>query len=518
MAILPKRPRPVVLVSMDGVGVAPPGPGNAVTLADTQNLDKFWPMYPHTYLEAAGLNAGLPSGTDGNSEVGHMTMGAGKVIFQNLPRIDNAIRTGSFYENPTLKQIFSHAKQHNSNVHLLGLVGSGFVHSSMDHLEALIKMAALEKVNPDKLFVHAITDGRDSPPKSALEILEKVETWLLQRHVGKLASIIGRAYAMDRNRNWQRTKMAYDLYTKGGTPVKDWKKYIEESYKKDILDEYFEPVSLVKGKDDPIVIQDNDAVVFFNFRPDRAYQIDYAFESDEFKEWERKKKIDNLYWVGMTDYENGYPKVKAFPPEKVTVPLGKVLSKKGLKQLRVAESEKFPHVTYFFNGQNKEISAGETWIEVPSPKDVPTYDLKPEMSQKWVTDILIDKMNSGEFDFIMVNFAGPDMVGHTGVIDATVKSMEVCDQCVGRIVDAALKLDGAVIIAADHGNAEEMIDTQTGAPDTKHSTNQIPFLVIANGLPGRELPVGGLADIAPTILYLMGLEVPPEMTGRNLLA
>lgn len=516
MSILPKRPRPVVMISMDGVGVAPPGPGNAVTLANTQNLDRFWPMYPHTYLEAAGLNVGLPSGTDGNSEVGHMTMGAGKVIFQNLPRIDNAVRTGSFYENPAIKDVFTHAKKYNSNVHVIGLVGSGFVHSSADHLEAIIKFAALEKVHPDKFFIHAITDGRDSPPKSAIEVLEKIETWLIQRRVGSLATIVGRAYAMDRNRNWERTKMAYDLYTKGGTQVKDWHKAIDESYKKNVLDEYFEPMSIVKGGSGPVTIKDNDAVIFFNFRPDRAYQLDYAFESEDFKEFEREQ-LKNLYWVGMTDYENGMPKIKAFPPEKVTVPLGRVLSDNGFKQLRIAESEKFPHVTYFFNGQNKEISAGETWVEVPSPKDVPTYDLKPEMSQKWVTDILVDKINSQEFDFIMVNFAGPDMVGHTGVIDATVKAMEVCDQCIGRIADAALKVDGAVVIAADHGNAEEMIDTQTGAPDTKHSTNQIPFLIIANGLPGRELPVGGLADIAPTILYLMGIEVPPEMTGRNLL-
>ena len=516
MAIFPKRPRPVVLVSMDGVGVAPPGPGNAITLANTQNLDKYWPMYPHTYLEAAGLNVGLPSGTDGNSEVGHMTMGAGKVIFQNLPRIDNAIRTGSFYQNPGIKQAFDFAKKNNGNVHLLGLVGSGFVHASMDHLEAIIKFAALEKVDSNKLFVHAITDGRDSPPKSAIEILEKIETWLIQRRVGRLASIIGRAYAMDRNRNWTRTKMAYDLYTVGATKTKDWHKAIEESYKKNILDEYFEPMSIVKGNEDPVVVKDNDSVIFFNFRPDRAYQIDYAFESDDFNEWERQK-LNNLYWVGMTDYENGFPKVKAFPPEKVTMPLGKVLSSHGLKQLRIAESEKFPHVTYFFNGQNKEISAGETWIEVPSPKDVATYDLKPEMSQKWVTDVIVDKIKSEQYDFIMVNYAGPDMVAHTGVIDAAVKAMDVCDQCLGRLVDAVLQQDGAVVIAADHGNAEEMIDTQTGAPDTKHSTNQIPFLVIANNLPGRELPVGGLADIAPTILSLMGLEIPPEMTGRNLL-
>ena len=459
----------------------------------------------------------LPAGTDGNSEVGHMTLGAGKVIFQDLPRIDNAIKNGSFFQNPLLKGAFEHAKQYKSNVHFIGLVSAGMVHSSLDHLDALIKLAVQEKVNGDKLFVHAFTDGRDSPPKGAIEIIEKVEAMLIQKRVGKIASLVGRAYAMDRNRNWARTKIAYDLLTQGtGSISKTWKKALEDSYKKNILDEYLEPVALVPSGEKPVTVQPNDAVIFFNFRPDRAYQLTYVFESEDFKEFQRDI-IPNLYYVGMTDYENGFPRKKAFPPEKVTVPLGKVLSDAGLKQLRIAESEKFPHVTYFFNGQNKNISPGETWMEIPSPKDVASYDQKPEMSQKWVTDVLIDKINSDQFDFILVNFAGPDMVAHTGVIDATIKAMSVCDECVGRVVEAVLKKDGAVLITSDHGNAEEMIDVQTGEPDTKHSTNQVPFILIKNGLPGRELTVGGLADVAPTIIKLMGLEIAPEMTGRDLL-
>ncbi len=518
MAQFFKRPKPVVLISMDGVGVAPPGPGNAVTAADTTNLDKFWPSYPHTYLEAAGLNAGLPAGTDGNSEVGHMTLGSGKVIFQDLPRIDNAVKNGSFFQNPVILEAFEHVKKNNSNLHYIGLVGEGFVHASMEHLDALLKFAAQEKINGDKLFIHAFTDGRDSPPDSGIDTLEKVEAMCLQRKVGRLTSVVGRTYAMDRNRTWQKTKIAYDLLTAGtGLKTKNWKKQMEEFYKKQVMDEYIEPFSIQLGNEDPVVIKENDAVIFFNFRPDRAYQLTYAFESSDFKEWERKA-INNLVFVGMTDYENGYPTRKAFPPEKVTVPLGKVLSEAGLKQLRIAESEKFPHVTYFFNGQNKDIYPGETWVEIPSPKDVATYDLKPEMSQKWVTDVLIDKVNTNEFDFILVNFSGPDMVAHTGNIDATIKAMNVCDECIGRIADAVLKKEGVVIITSDHGNAEEMLDTRTGEADTKHSTNQVPFILIKNGETGRELAVGGLSDVAPTILKLMGLEIPAEMTGRDLLS
>lgn len=517
MANFKKRPKPVVLIVMDGVGVASPGPGNGITLADTKNLDALWPKYPHTYLEASGLNVGLPSGTDGNSEVGHMTLGSGKVIFQDLPRIDNAIHNGSFFENPVLKDAFKHAKKTKGAVHVIGLCGTGQVHSSIEHLDALIKMGAQEKVNADKFFIHAITDGRDSNMKAGLEILDRVEGMLAQRKVGRLVSIVGRAFAMDRNRNWKRTKIAYDLYTKGGATTQNWRKYLEDSYKKEIFDEYIEPVSIISAPgESAVVVEDGDAVIFFNFRPDRAYQITYAFEGKDFKEFEREQ-IKNLYYVGMTDYESGYPTNKAFPPEKIIKSFGSILSKEGLKQLRIAESEKFPHVTYFFNGAHKERSKGETWIEVPSPKDIPTYDLKPEMSQRYITEVLLDKIKQEDYDFVLVNFAGPDMVAHTGNIDATVKAMETCDECVGKIVEEVLAMGGYVFITADHGNAEEMIDTQTGQPDTKHSTNQVPLLIIGNGLDGREIPVGGLSDVAPTILDVMGVEVPAEMTGRNLL-
>jgi 2,3-bisphosphoglycerate-independent phosphoglycerate mutase len=518
LANLFKAPKPLVLISMDGVGVAPQGPGNAVMMANTENLDKLWPLYPHTYLESSGLHVGLPPGTDGNSEVGHMTMGSGRVIFQNLPRIDNAINNNSFFQNPVIKEAMDFVKKNHSKLHIMGLVGNGLVHGSVEHLLSIVKFCVQEKVDPDSVFIHAFTDGRDSAPKSAIDVLEKIESFCIQKKMGRIASIVGRAYAMDRNRNWARTKIAYDLLTIGkGKKVTNYKKAIEESYQNNILDEYLDPIAICPNNEEPVIVQKDDAIIFFNFRPDRAVQLTMAFEDSNFEGFQREQ-IKDVYFVGMVDYENGFPKNKAFPPEKVLTPLGRVLSDAGLKQLRIAESEKFPHVTYFFNGQNREIYPGETWLEVPSPKDVATYDQKPEMSQKLVTDVLIDKIEKDDFDFILVNFAGPDMVAHTGVVDAAVKAMEVCDQCVGRIVEAVLKKDGVVIINADHGNCEEMVDLQNGQSDTKHSTNPVPFILIKNGLVGRELPVGGLADVAPTIIKLLGLEVPAEMTGRDLLS
>jgi 2,3-bisphosphoglycerate-independent phosphoglycerate mutase len=503
---------------MDGVGVAPQNSGNAVMIANTPNLDKLWPQYPHTYLEASGLNVGLPLGTDGNSEVGHMTMGAGKVIFQNLPKIDNSIQNGSFFDNPILKDAFTHAKKNKSQIHLIGLAGNGSVHASTDHLLNLITFAVKEKVDPDKLFIHAFTDGRDSSNTAGIDVLEKIEAYCIQKRMGRIVSVIGRAFAMDRNRNWAKTKIAYDLLTQGkGLRTKNFRKTMEEFYDKKIFDEYIEPFTITLGNEDPITIRDGDSVIFYNYRPDRAVQLDMAFEDENFTGFDREM-LKDLYFVGMVDYENGFPKRQAFPQEKVIRPLGKVLSDLGLKQLRIAESEKFPHVTYFFNGQNKEMYPGETWVEVPSPKDVATYDMKPEMSQKWIADVLVEKIKSNEFDFILVNFAGPDMVAHTGNIDATVKAMETCDYCVGKILEAVLEMDGMAFITADHGNAEELIDLRTQKPDTKHSTNPVPFIVVSKNMQPRELTVGGLSDIAPTLLTQMGIEVPADMTGRDLLA
>lgn len=512
-------PKPIVLVSMDGVGVAAPGPGNAVTMADTPTLDKLWPLYPHTYLEAAGINVGLPQGIDGNSEVGHMAMGAGKIIFQELPRIDNAISNESFFENPEIVAAFAHIKKHRGKFHVISLVGTGKVHGSVDHLFALIDFAVKQKIDPDGFFIHAITDGRDSAPKIAVDQIERVNAECIRRRMGRVVSMIGRFYAMDRDQRWERVQMAYDLYTKGkGHVVTDLKQIVDTTYKQGKTDEFIEPTAiLLNEKDQPVTIQPGDAVMLLNFRADRAIELTKAFVSPDFTGFKREQ-IKDLHYVTMTEYEEGLCEHIAFPPETMENYLGKVLSDHRLTQLRIAESEKFPHVTYFFNAGHQNLLPGEHQVEVPSPKDVPTYDQKPEMSMRWVTDVLLQKVDTLKPDFILVNFAGPDMVGHTGVIDATVTSMHITDECIGRIVDKVIPLGGAIIITADHGNAEEMLDLQTGEPDTKHSINPVPIIIAQQGLESRELLVGNLADIAPTILALLGIEKPAEMTGRNLLA
>lgn len=509
------RPKPLVMIFMDGVGVAPPSPGNAVSLAKTPSLDYLWPTYPHTYLHAAGLNVGLPHGVDGNSEVGHMNLGAGKVIFQELPRIDNAITSEIFFKNQALIDAFN--RSHDHKVHIMGLIGTGQVHSSFGHLIALLEMGKRLRANGDSVYIHVITDGRDSRPQGAKKLLERLEVEMKRNDCGTIASLIGRYYAMDRDERWERTRKAYDLMVHGkGTMVKDFNEALNLSYKQEKYDEYLEPYVIARGGEPMATISEGDAVIFFNYRPDRAVQITRAFEEDPFPGWEREL-IKNLYFVGLSNYEKGFPRIQAFPPERITHPLGKVLSDNRLRQLRITESEKFPHVTYFLNGGNQIQYPGEDRIEVPSPRDVATYDQKPAMSSELVTEILIEKAKSGYYDVIMTNFAAPDMVAHTGVLDATIEAMQIVDGCIGRITAAVLQLGGAVIITADHGNAEEMIDLQTGNVDTKHSTNPVPLIIARHGLESRELSFGILADVTPTALGMLGIQKPPEMTGRNLL-
>ncbi len=511
-----KRPKPLVLIILDGLGVAPPGPGNAVSLAKTPTLDKYWPKYPHGHLHASGLHVGLPNGVDGNSEVGHMNIGAGKVVFQELPRIDSSIDNETFYDNQALKEAFKRNKE-GKKVHIMGCVGSGQVHSSYGHLSAILEMAKQEKVDGSRLFMHVFTDGRDSPPQSAEKHLERLEIDLKRIGGARIASIVGRYFAMDRDERWERTKKAYDLLVSGvGKPVKHWKDALSDSYGRSVYDEYLEPYVVTTGNAPLTKIEAGDAIIFFNFRADRAVQITRAFEDKKFPGWQRDM-IKDLYFVGLTNYEKGFPKNVAFPPDKIIAPLGKVLADNGLRQLRIAESEKYPHVTYFINGGNQIQYPGEDHIEVPSPKDVATYDQKPEMSAYPVTDLLIQKIDEDYYDVIITNFANPDMVAHTGVLDASVKAVEITDECMGRIIEKTLSKNGAVVITADHGNCEELIDPQTGNIDTKHSTNPVPVMIIKDGLDGREFPFGILADVTPTILALLGIPKPIEMTGRDLL-
>lgn len=513
------RPRPVVLVIMDGVGVAPPGPGNAVKLAKTPNLDSYWPNYAHGYLHASGGAVGLPHGTKGNSEVGHMNIGAGRVVFQELPRINTSITNMSFYDNQSLKKAADHVKQNGGKLHIMGLTSTGNVHSSLEHAFALIKLCENEELPEDKVFFHAFTDGRDSSPTSSKVYLEQIEGELKRRGVGRIASVMGRYYAMDRDTRWERTEKAYDALVMGkGNLLKDWRDGIDRSYAEKRTDEFIEPIVITEDGTNPITkIASGDAVIFFNYRADRAKQITRAFIQDDFEYFERGPKLQNLVYVGMTLYDKNFKMLAAFPPENVQMTMGRLMSDNGYRQLRIAESEKFPHVTYFFNGGILEQFPGEDRIEIPSPK-VATYDKMPEMSAYKVTETLTERIMMDIYDFILVNLANGDMVGHTGVIDAGVKAVEVVDECLGKIVNAALLKGGEVFVTADHGNCEQMINLQTGEVDTEHTTNPVPFLHITNNPNPRELSFGILSDIVPTMLSRMGVQKPSIMTGRNLLS
>ncbi len=512
-----KSRRPVVLAILDGLGVAPPSKGNAVTSAQTPNLDKYWPMYPHTYLQAAGTNVGLPHGVDGNSEVGHINIGAGKVVYQDLPRIDNAISNGSFMENAAICKAIDLAIEKNTNLHIMGLVGTGGVHASVDHLLNLIKLLESKSFPQNRAFYHLFADGRDSAPKSAADILSTIETEIIKRRVGRIASLVGRYYAMDRDSRWDRIKTAYELITAAkGEAAPNVQAAVKKSYDKKVYDEMMGAYVIPDENGNFHKVEPGDCIIFFNYRSDRAIELTRTFVDPKFDDFP-KNYIHDVFFVAMTEYEKGLNENIAFPPEDITNPIGRIISDKGMKQLRIAESEKFPHVTYFFNGGREEVYENEDRIEVPSPKDVATYDLKPEMSSIELTDVLVEKINSQKYDFIVVNYASVDMVAHTGVLDASIKAVEIVDQQIGRVADAVMNVGGALIITADHGNAEELFDIRTGEVDTKHSINPVPLLIIAKDLSPRELTVGMLADVAPTILALMGIEQPHEMTGRNLI-
>lgn len=518
MVFFRKNSPKVVLVIMDGVGVAPPGPGNAVTLANTPNLDKYWQRYPHGVLKASGKYVGLPQDADGNSEVGHLTIGAGKVVLQDLPRIDNAIDSGSFYQNEQLVGAIEHAKKNNGAIHLVGLVGNGLVHSSLEHLFALIDLIDAKRPDPDKVYIHAILDGRDSSPDAGARVLKKIDTRLEAKRLGRIVSFIGRYYAKDRDQRWDRTKLAYELMTQAkGIRVNNYEEALDKYYKKGKSDEYVEPHVLNDFEGKTAKVQQGDAIINFDFRPDRAIQITQAFTSDSFEGFQRKK-IDNLYYVGMTDYGSGFPPHVAFPREKVTKTLGQTLSTHRKSQIRIAESEKFPHVTYFFDGENEAQYEGVDEVEVPSNKKVGTYDKDPDMKCKEVARAYIDLDKKKGYDFALINFAPPDMVSHTGILEASVRAMEATDLAMGAVAEYALNKGALVLITSDHGNCEELVNPRTGEIDTKHSANDVPFIAVRGGLKKRELEYGSLADIAPTVLAQFVIEKPLEMEGQDLLS
>ena len=503
--------RPVVLMVLDGWGHAQPGPGNAVELAHTPAFDELLARWPHGVLEASGLAVGLPAGQMGNSEVGHLNIGAGRVVYQELTRITHAIEVGEFLENEVLKDALAAARERGSTFHLMGLVSAGGVHSDLGHLEACLEMARREGVTD--VVVHAFLDGRDTPPRSAGEYLAEVADAMAALGVGRFGTVIGRYYAMDRDSRWDRVKLAYDAMVHGeGERAPDAQSALALAYARDENDEFVRPT--VVGDDRRALVKDGDSCLFFNFRPDRARELTRAFTEPGFDRFDLGPQPPRVTFTTMTQYKKEFPLPVAFPPEGVRHVLAEVLAELGLRQLHMAETEKYAHVTFFFNGGVEHEVAGEKRILIPSPRDVATYDEKPQMSAFEVADELVIRLGSDEFDFVVVNFANADMVGHSGVLEAAVAAVEAVDACVGRVVETVLSLGGVCLVTADHGNSDSMVDT-LGGPDTAHSTNPVPFIATVDGVRVRD---GGiLADIAPTVLHLLGYPAPPEMTGRDLL-
>ena len=498
---------PTTLIIMDGFGLRKETEGNAVAAAETPRLDRFFQEFAHTRLSASGLDVGLPAGQMGNSEVGHTNIGAGRVVFQDLPRISKSIADGDFFENPAYLHAMDACREHDSSLHLMGLLSDGGVHSHLEHLFALMKMAKDRGL--EKVYIHAFLDGRDVSPTSGADFVAQTVEKCRELGVGKIATVMGRFYAMDRDKRWDRVEAAYDamVYGEGASVNPVPVAAVTDAYANGVTDEFVEPVIC----DPEGTVSDHDSVIFFNYRPDRAREITRAFVDPDFNGFTRQ--YFPVTFVCTTEYDASMPNVEvAFPRISVRNGLGEYLSSMGLTQLRIAETEKYAHVTFFFNGGVETQFPGEDRVLVPSPK-VATYDLQPEMSAVEVADRCVERIESGAYDVIILNFANCDMVGHTGVFDAAVKAVETVDTCVGRVVDATLKMGGIAMITADHGNAEVMTQPD-GSPMTAHTTNLVPFILCGAG---TELREGRLADIAPTILDVMGLAVPEEMDGQTLI-
>ena len=501
-----------MLMILDGFGENANEKGNAVKEANTPNIDKIMKLCPTTDIYTSGLNVGLPDGQMGNSEVGHTNIGAGRIVYQELTRITKSIEDGDFFSVKEFEGAVENCKNNNSSLHIMGLLSDGGVHSHIRHLYALLELAKRKGI--ENVYVHAFLDGRDTPPASAEGYITKLEEKMKEKEIGKIASITGRFYAMDRDKRWERVSKAYNALVNGeGVKAPTAISAIEASYQKEIFDEFVEPTLICNGDTPIATIKEKDSVIFFNFRPDRAREITGALVDNEFDGFETKPL--DLYFVCMTPYDETMPNVQvAFKKEALSNTFGEYISNLGYTQLRIAETEKYAHVTFFFNGGEEKQYKGEDRILVPSPK-VETYDLKPEMSAYEVTDKVLEAIESNKYNAIILNYANPDMVGHTGSLEAAIKAIETIDECVGKVVEAVEKVNGVLLMTADHGNAEQMIDYKTGEPHTAHTTNPVPLMLV--GMNDVSLKPGKLADLAPTMLDIMGLEKPEEMTGESII-
>ncbi|HEX8981198.1 MAG TPA: 2,3-bisphosphoglycerate-independent phosphoglycerate mutase [Ktedonobacterales bacterium] len=517
-------PRPLTLIVMDGYGINPRKDANAIAMARKPHLDALERQWPHTQVATSGPAVGLPEGQMGNSEVGHLNIGAGKRVLQEFTRVSAAIHDGTFFRNPALLKAIEHVKRNGSKLHLCGLIGDGGVHAHQSHLEALLKMARSAEV--ERVFIHAFTDGRDTSPFGGKEYMAKLvarASELGGEHPARVATISGRYYAMDRDNRWDRIARVYWAMTRAeGQRATDPVAAIAESYERKVTDEFIEPIVLMDDDKPITIVEAGDAVIYFNFRSDRGRELTKAFALPELPhqaegKFERGPRLDDLVFVTMTEYESGLPVDVAFPADNVDQPLAKILADRGLKQFHSAETEKYAHVTFFFNGGREQPYPGEDRVLVPSPK-VATYDLKPEMSSVELTNEVVNRIESGEYDVIIMNYANADMVGHTGLLDATIKAVEAVDAGVGRVVEATLAKGGAALITADHGNAEQLVEYDTGKPLTSHTTNPVPFFFVVPQWPDAKLRGNGiLADIAPTMLQLLGIPQPEGMTGHSLI-
>ena len=525
-----KIPKPVLLCILDGWGIAPPYPGNAINNAKLPNFTELVSKYPVAALSASGEAVGVPWGDMGNSKVGHLNLGSGRIIYQDLPRINKAISDNSFFENKSLMSAVKHVQKFNSSLHLMGLLSNGGVHAAFEHLVALLSLASQNKLK--KVYLHLFLDGRDMSYKSAPKLVQDLQKSISQYGVGEIATMSGRFYAMDRDNHWDRIQKAYQAVAFGESeksftsPDEAFDYY----YKKEIYDEEFTPTAINEDEKNKIKVNDDDAIIYFNFRADRAREMTKVFSLPGFDKFDRKKYFKNLFFVTMTEYEKNLPVEVAFPPIEIHGTLGEVIAQHDLKQLRIAETEKYAHVTYFFNGGSEEAYKNEDRIVIPSP-NVESYAEKPKMSAPEVTERLKQEINKNIYDFILVNYANADMVGHTGNMDATIEALEYLDSAIKELVEVVLAKGGVMLITADHGNAEEMFDMHTGSINKEHSTNPVPILIIGGEYEGKKidqtdiadldlsiLNSGGiLADVAPTVLKIMGLEKPGEMTGRSLI-